>query len=120
MLSSSSVQGSTTIVLEFDPSINIDSAAVDVQSALYQTMKKLPTQMTTTPSFRKVNPADAPIVAIAIDSPSMTVSESNRFSDTLISPMLSTIKGVGEVTTIGQKRYAVRIEVDLIHLAAMD
>lgn len=120
MLTSSSTQGETTIVLEFDPSVNIDSAAVDVQSALYQTMKKLPTQMTTPPSFRKINPADAPIAAIAIDSPAMTLSELNRFSETLISPALSTIKGVGEVTTIGQKRYAVRVEVDPNRLAAMN
>lgn len=120
MLTSTSLQGATTIVLEFDPSVNIDSAAVDVQSALYQTMKKLPSQMTTPPSFRKVNPADAPIAAIAIDSPSMTLSDLNRFTDNLISPALSTIKGVAEVTVIGQKRYAVRVEVDPDRLAATD
>lgn len=120
MLTSTSLQGATTIVLEFDPSVNIDSAAVDVQSALYQTMKKLPSQMTTPPSFRKVNPADAPIAAIAIDSPSMTLSDLNRFTDNLISPALSTIQGVAEVTVIGQKRYAVRVEVDPDRLAATD
>lgn len=118
MLTSSSQQGATSIVLEFDPSINIDSAAVDVQSALYQTMKKLPSQMTTPPSFRKVNPADAPIAVIGIDSPSMTLSELNRYTDDLISPTLSTIKGVAEVNVIGQKRYAVRVEVDPNRLAA--
>lgn len=120
MLTSTSLQGATTIVLEFDPSVNIDSAAVDVQSALYQTMKKLPSQMTTPPSFRKVNPADAPIAAIGIDSPSMTLSELNRFTDNLLSPALSTIKGVAEVNVIGQKRYAVRVEVDPDRLAATD
>lgn len=120
MLTSTSLQGATTIVLEFDPSVNIDSAAVDVQSALYQTMKKLPSQMTTPPSFRKVNPADAPIAAIGIDSPSMTLSELNRFTDNLLSPALSTIKGVAEVNVIGQKRYAVRVEIDPDRLAATD
>ncbi|UMB77565.1 efflux RND transporter permease subunit [Dickeya fangzhongdai] len=120
MLTSTSLQGATTIVLEFDPSVNIDAAAVDVQSALYQTMKKLPSQMTTPPSFRKVNPADAPIAAIGIDSPSMTLSELNRFTDNLISPALSTIKGVAEVNVIGQKRYAVRVEIDPDRLAATD
>jgi HAE1 family hydrophobic/amphiphilic exporter-1 len=119
MLTSTSLQGATTIVLEFDPSVNIDSAAVDVQSALYQTMKNLPSQMTTPPSFRKVNPADAPIAVIGIDSPSMTLSDLNRYSDDLISPALSTIKGVAEVNVIGQKRYAVRVEVDPDRLAAM-
>ena len=120
MLTSTSLQGATTIALEFDPSVNIDSAAVDVQSALYQTMKKLPSQMTTPPSFRKVNPADAPIAAIGIDSPSMTLSELNRFTDNLLSPALSTIKGVAEVNVIGQKRYAVRVEIDPDRLAATD
>ncbi|NUA45029.1 Multidrug resistance protein MdtC [Dickeya solani] len=120
MLTSTSLQGATTIVLEFDPSVNIDAAAVDVQSALYQTMKKLPSQMTTPPSFRKVNPADAPIAAIGIDSPSMTLSDLNRFTDNLISPALSTIKGVAEVNVIGQKRYAVRVEIDPDRLAATD
>lgn len=120
MLTSTSLQGATTIVLEFDPSVNIDSAAVDVQSALYQTMKNLPAQMTTPPSFRKVNPADAPIAVIGIDSPSMTLSDLNRYSDDLISPALSTIKGVAEVNVIGQKRYAVRVEIDPDRLAATD
>lgn len=120
MLTSTSLQGATTIVLEFDPAVNIDSAAVDVQSALYQTMKNLPSQMTTPPSFRKVNPADAPIAAIGIDSPSMTLSDLNRYSDDLISPALSTIKGVAEVNVIGQKRYAVRVEIDPDRLAATD
>lgn len=117
-MTSNSLEGATTIVLEFDPSVNIDSAAVDVQSALYQTMKKLPSEMTTPPSFRKVNPADAPIAQIGIDSPSMTLSDLNRFSDDLISPALSTIKGVAEVDVIGQKRYAVRVEIDPDRLAA--
>lgn len=119
-LTSTSLQGATTIVMEFDPSVNIDSAAVDVQAALYQTMKKLPSEMTTPPSFRKVNPADAPIAIIAIDSPSMTLSDLNRFSDNLISPALSTINGVAEVTVNGQKKYAVRAEIDPDKLAAMD
>ncbi len=117
-MTSGSLEGATTIVLEFAPSVNIDSAAVDVQSALYQTMKKLPAEMTTPPSFRKVNPADAPIAQIGIDSPSMTLSDLNRFSDDLISPALSTIKGVAEVDVIGQKRYAVRVEIDPNRLAA--
>lgn len=117
-MTSTSLEGATTIVLEFDPSVNIDSASVDVQSALYQTLKKLPAQMTTPPTFKKVNPADAPIAQISLDSPSMTLSDLNRFSDDLISPALSMLNGVAEVDVIGQKRYAVRIEVDPAKLAA--
>ncbi|SFN16711.1 hydrophobic/amphiphilic exporter-1, HAE1 family [Izhakiella capsodis] len=118
MMTSASEQGEMSIVLQFDSSVNIDSAAVDVQSALYQSMKQLPSQMTTPPSFRKINPADAPIAAIAIDSPSMTLPNLDRFVDTLISPALSTVPGVAEVTVIGEKRYAVRVEVDPNKLAA--
>ena len=117
-MTSTNLEGATTIVLEFDPSVNIDSASVDVQAALYQSLKKLPSQMTTPPTFRKVNPADAPIAQISLDSPSMTLSDLNRYSDDLISPSLSMIKGVAEVTVIGQKRYAVRVEVDPAKLAA--
>ena len=120
MMTSTNLEGATTIVLEFDPSVNIDSASVDVQAALYQSLKKLPAQMTTPPTFKKVNPADAPIAQISLDSPSMTLSDLNRFSDDLISPSLSMIKGVAEVTVIGQKRYAVRVEVDPAKLAATD
>lgn len=117
-LTSNSLQGATTIVLEFDPSRNIDSASVDVQSALYQALKQLPSEMTTPPSFRKINPADAPIVQIGLDSPSMPLSDLNRYSDDLISPALSTLTGVAQVTVIGQKRYAVRVEVNPDKLAA--
>jgi HAE1 family hydrophobic/amphiphilic exporter-1 len=120
MMTSTNLEGATTIVLEFDPSVNIDSASVDVQAALYQSLKKLPAQMTTPPTFKKVNPADAPIAQISLDSPSMTLSDLNRFSDDLISPSLSMIQGVAEVTVIGQKRYAVRVEVDPAKLAATD
>ncbi|ALR77003.1 efflux RND transporter permease subunit [[Enterobacter] lignolyticus] len=117
-MTSNSLQGETTIVLEFDPSRNIDSATVDVQSALYQALKQLPKEMTTPPTFRKINPADAPIVQIGLDSPSMTLSDLNRYSDDLIAPALSTLNGVAQVTVIGQKRYAVRIEINPDKLAA--
>lgn len=119
-LTSNSLQGATTIVMEFDPSRNIDSASVDVQSALYQAMKQLPSEMTTPPSFRKINPADAPIVQIGLDSPSMPLSDLNRYSDDLISPALSTLTGVAQVSVIGQKRYAVRVEINPDKLAATD
>ncbi|WP_336707182.1 MULTISPECIES: efflux RND transporter permease subunit [unclassified Cedecea] len=117
-MTSNSLEGATTIVIEFDPSRDIDSAAVDVQSALYQALKQLPSQMTTPPSFRKINPADAPIIQIGIDSPSMALSDLNRFSDDLISPAISTLNGVAQVTVLGQKRYAVRVEVNPDKLAA--
>ncbi|GJI90854.1 efflux RND transporter permease subunit [Duganella hordei] len=117
---SSSIQGQSQITLEFDPSRNIDAAAGDVQAALYRATRSLPTEMTTPPSYRKVNPADAPILMIGLDSPSMKLADLNGYSDNLIVPALSTLSGVAQVTVAGQKRYAVRIEVDPDRLAALD
>ncbi|MYN24911.1 efflux RND transporter permease subunit [Duganella levis] len=117
---SSSIQGETQITLEFDASRNIDAAAGDVQAALYRATRSLPAEMTTPPSYRKVNPADAPILQIGLDSPSLRLSELNSYSDNLIVPALSTLSGVAQVTVNGQKRYAVRIEVDPDRLAALD
>ncbi|MRW82700.1 MMPL family transporter [Pseudoduganella sp. FT26W] len=117
---SSSIQGETQITLEFDASRNIDAAAGDVQAALYRATRSLPAEMTTPPSYRKVNPADAPILLIGLDSPSLRLSELNSYSDNLIVPALSTLNGVAQVTVNGQKRYAVRIEVDPDRLAALD
>ncbi len=117
---SSSIQGESQITLEFDPSRNIDAAAGDVQAALYRATRSLPTEMTTPPSYRKVNPADAPILLIGLDSPSMKLAELNGYSDNLIIPALSTLSGVAQVNVNGQKRYAVRIEVDPDRLAALN
>ena len=117
---SSSIQGETQITLEFDPGRNIDAAAGDVQAALYRATRSLPTEMTTPPSYRKVNPADAPVLLIGLDSPSLKLADLNGYSDNLIVPALSTLSGVAQVTVSGQKRYAVRIEVDPDRLAALD
>lgn len=117
---SSSIQGETQITLEFDPSRNIDAAAGDVQAALYRATRSLPAEMTTPPSYRKVNPADAPVLLIGLDSPSLKLADLNGYSDNLVVPALSTLSGVAQVTVSGQKRYAVRIEVDPDRLAALD
>ncbi|MES2259506.1 MAG: efflux RND transporter permease subunit [Pseudomonadota bacterium] len=117
---SSSIQGETQITLEFDPLRNIDAAAGDVQAALYRATRSLPAEMTTPPSYRKVNPADAPVLLIGLDSPSLKLTDLNGYSDNLIVPALSTLSGVAQVSVNGQKRYAVRIEVDPDRLAALN
>lgn len=117
-ISSSSTQGSTNITLEFDPSRNIDDAAVDVQAALLRAQRNLPDELTELPYYRKINPADSPILQLAITSPSMSLSDLNDYAENLISPSLSTINGVGQVNIWGQKKYAVRIGVDPDKLAA--
>lgn len=118
--SSSSIQGETQIVLEFDPSRDIDAAAADVQAALFRSTRSLPTELPTPPSYSKVNPADAPILLIGLSAPTLSLAELNAYSDNLIVPTLSTLKGVAQVQVSGQKRYAVRIQADPARLAAAD
>lgn len=110
-ISSTSSLGSTSLTLEFDPSRNIDAAAVDVQAALFRSLRALPTEMTSPPSYRKVNPADAPVLLVALTSPSINITELNDYAENLITPSLSTLDGVAQVSIFGQKRYAVRIKV---------
>ncbi|MFG6467401.1 efflux RND transporter permease subunit [Roseateles sp. BYS87W] len=110
-ISSTSTLGSTSLTLEFDPSRNIDAAAVDVQAALFRSLRALPAEMTSPPSYRKVNPADAPVLLVALTSPSIDLTELNDYAENLLSPGLSTIDGVAQVSIFGQKRYAVRIKV---------
>jgi HAE1 family hydrophobic/amphiphilic exporter-1 len=109
VITSSSTQGSTSLTLEFDPSIDINTAAVDVQAALLGAQRQLPAEMTELPSYRKVNPADAPVLFMTMNSPSMSLSELNDYAENLIAPSLSTLPGVAQVTVNGQKRFAVRV-----------
>jgi HAE1 family hydrophobic/amphiphilic exporter-1 len=117
-ISSSSTQGRTQVTLEFDQDRDIDKAAVDVQAALLRASRNLPVEMTNPPSYRKVNPADAPILFVTLTSPSMALSELNAYADNLIAPTLSTLPGVAEVRISGQKRFAVRVRVKPDALAA--
>ncbi|HEV6968301.1 efflux RND transporter permease subunit [Roseateles sp.] len=110
-ISSVNTLGNTSLTLEFDPSRNIDAAAVDVQAALFRALRALPAEMTTPPSYRKVNPADAPVLLVALTSPSINLSELNDYAENLLSPGLSTIDGVAQVMIFGQKRFAVRVKV---------
>jgi hydrophobic/amphiphilic exporter-1 (mainly G- bacteria), HAE1 family len=118
VISSSSTLGRTQITLEFDMDRDIDKAAVDVQAALFRASRNLPTEMTTPPSYRKVNPADAPIMFVTLTSPSMALSELNSYADNLIAPTLSTLPGIAQINVNGQKRYAVRVRMRPDALAA--
>ncbi|MBP6677064.1 MAG: efflux RND transporter permease subunit, partial [Vitreoscilla sp.] len=111
IISSTNTLGSSSLTLEFETSRDIDAAAVDVQAALFRVQRSLPAEMTSPPSYRKVNPADAPVLLVALTSPSMNLTDLNDFAENLISPSLSTIDGVAQVFIFGQRRYAVRIHV---------
>jgi len=112
LISSINTLGNTQITVEFENNRDIDAAAVDVQAALLRAQRALPVEMQQLPSYRKVNPADAPVLFIALDSPSMGLSELNDYAENLIAPTLSTVDGVAQVNVNGQKRFAVRIRAN--------
>jgi len=111
VISSTSTLGNTSITLEFEEGRDIEAAAVDVQAALLRAQRSLPQDMTNPPSYRKVNPADSPIMFIALTAPSLNLSDLNDYAEHLIVPTLSTLDGVAQVNIFGQKRFAVRVRV---------
>jgi HAE1 family hydrophobic/amphiphilic exporter-1 len=111
-LSSTNGAGSTIITLQFALDRDIDAAAQDVQSAISQAARQLPREMPSPPSIRKVNPADSPILYLALSSPTLPLSEVNEYADTVISPRISMISGVAQVLVYGSQKYAVRIDLD--------
>ena len=112
VISSTNTTGNTSVTLEFDSDRDIDAAAVDVQAALFRAQRTLPIEMTTPPSYRKVNPADAPVLMMALTSPSLSLAELNDYAENLISPSLSTLNGVAQVVVYGLKKYAVRVKAN--------
>lgn len=119
-MTSSSYLGSTQITLQFDLSRDIDGAALDVQTAISAALRRLPSEMTTPPSFQKVNPADQPILFVAVSSDTLPVSEVNDYAETLMAQRISMLPGVAQVQIFGQQKYAVRIAADPAALAARD
>ena len=110
-LSSTSTSGQTSLTLEFEEGRNIDAAAVDVQAALLRAQRTLPADMTNPPAYRKVNPADAPVLLLVLQSPSLSPAELQDYAENLIVPTLSTVEGVAQVNIYGAKRYAVRVRI---------
>ncbi|WP_337266419.1 efflux RND transporter permease subunit [Oryzifoliimicrobium ureilyticus] len=117
-ISASNSLGNTNIVLQFDLNRNIDAAAADVQAAISTATRKLPDNLTTPPSYRKTNPADAPVLLLAVASDTMPRSKVDDIAENIISPTLSTLSGVAEVNVYGAQTYAVRVEVDPAKLKA--
>lgn len=111
VISSVNSLGGTSITLEFNNDRDIDKAAVDVQAALLRAQKRLPIEMVVPPSYRKINPADTPVLVVRMSSPSISLSDLNQYAENLLSPNLSTISGVAQVLVYGAKRYAVRVRV---------
>ncbi len=116
-MTSTSALGSTSITLQFDLSRDIDAAAQDVQAAISQAQKDLPSDMPSPPSFRKTNPADQPILLLAAHSDSLPFSKVDEYADTLIAQRLSTVLGVAQIDIYGSQKFAVRVKVDPRELA---
>ena len=111
-MSSSSSLGNTSITIQFELNRDIDAAALDVQTALTIAQRRLPVEMTTPPSFRKVNPSDFPILFIAVRSGTLPLSTVHEYAETLLAQSISQIQGVAQVLVYGAQKFAVRVQVD--------
>ena len=116
-MTSRSYLGTASITLQFDLDRDIDGAALDVQTAISSTLRSLPKEMLTPPSFRKVNPADQPILNIAVSSDILPTSKINEYADVIMSRRISTIAGVAQVSIYGSQKYAVRVRLDPAKMA---
>ncbi len=110
--------GSTSITLQFSLSRDIDGAAQDVQTAITQSSSQLPANMPTPPSFRKVNPADQPILFLSLNSPSMPLSQVDEYATNNLAQRISMVSGVAQVQAFGSQKYAVRVQLDPRALAS--
>ncbi|MGH8461481.1 MAG: multidrug efflux RND transporter permease subunit [Stenotrophobium sp.] len=111
-MTSSSSQNNTRITLQFDLSRDIDGAARDVQAAINAARSQLPTSLRSNPSYHKVNPADAPIMILALTSPALTQGQLYDAASTILSQKLSQVQGIGEVRVGGSSLPAVRVELN--------
>ena len=117
-MNSSSSSDVTSITLSFELSRNIDAAAQDVQSALSAAQRQLPPGMPTPPTLRKVNPAAAPVLLLALNSHTVPASQLDEYAETQLAQRLSRIDGVADIHVYGATKYAVRISIDPDRLAA--
>src|SRR2546425_4127129 len=118
-MTSVSAQGLSQITIQFSLERNIDAAAQDVQSAISKAQRQLPPDMPTPPSYNKVNPADAPVLLLALSSPTLPLSTVDDYGETMLAQQISMINGVAQVGVFGPQPYAVRVQLDPGKLAAL-
>jgi len=118
-MTSTSALGSTSLTLQFNLGKSIDTAAQEVQAAINTASGRLPRDLPTLPTWRKVNPADSPVLLLAVSSTQMPTPELSDYVETLLARQLSQIEGVGQVNIIGQQRPAVRVQASADRLAAI-
>jgi len=116
-LTSTSALGISTIVIQFDLNRNIDGAALDVQTALTVAARKLPVEMLIPPSFRKVNPADSPIIMFSLVSSTLPLSTVDDYGEVTLAQQISQLSGISQVLVYGAQKFAVRVQVDPVAAA---
>jgi len=117
-MTSANGTGSTRITIQFNLSRDIDAAAQDVQAAISRASRQLPQDMPAPPSFQKVNPADQPVIYLALSSPTLPLYTVNEYADTNVSQRISMLNGVAQVQVFGAQKYAVRAQLDPKALAS--
>ena len=117
-MNSTSSLGLAQITIQFDLGRNVDGAALDVQTALATAARLLPIEMTTPPSFRKVNPGDFPVLYISLRSDTVPLSTVNDYAETVLAPQISQLPGVAQVLVYGAQKFAIRVQVNPTEAAA--
>src|SRR6058998_1169414 len=117
-MSSVSAQGLTQITIQFSLARDIDAAAQDVQAAIAKAARQLPPGMPTPPTYNKVNPADSPILFMALTSPTLPLSTVDEYAETMMAQRISMVNGVAQVSVFGAQQYAVRVQLDPNKLAS--
>ncbi len=117
-MSSTSTLGSTSITLQFALNRPLDAAAQDVQAAISRASSQLPPEMPSPPTYNKVNPADSPILYMALTSPTLPLSTVDEYGETTMAQRISTVSGVAQVMVFGAQKYAVRVQLDPNALAS--
>ena len=118
-MTSSSLLGATTVVLQFDLNRSIDAAARDVQAAINAARRQLPAGLVNNPTYRKVNPADAPILSLALTSDAMPIGRVFDAADSVLAQKLAQVEGIGQVIVGGGAKPAVRVRVDPARLTQL-
>src|SRR3954470_3217767 len=117
-ITSTSTVGNTSVIVQFDIDRDINGAARDVQAAINAAITDLPTDLPTRPFYRKFNPADAPIMTLALSSDTLTTAQIYDAADSILAQRLSQAEGVSKVTVNGSEKPAVRVRLDPVRLAA--
>ena len=118
-MTSTSVLGGSSITLQFDLDRNIDAAALDIQTAINAASGQLPKNLPSAPTYRKVNPADSPIMVLGVSSDTLPLTEVDDYADTVLAQQISRIPGVGQVSIGGEQKPSVRVQIDPAKISAL-